>query len=187
MRKILFGIVAMMGFFMMWSCSESAPTLVGEWQNDSVIAEKGNNISMSWKMHLKADGTMDNKISAEMNGEEEGFKIHFPFGMSFSGTWKADDKELTMLVDSASFKPEFVADSLKIEAKDKETEAMLGMLKTKMTQMLEKQMSHPNGDFFKGLKKESDTLTYELTANELKLVSKKDSTGTPQVFKRVKK
>ena len=106
--------------------------------------------------------------------------------MSFSGTWKADDKQLAMVVDSASFKPEFVADSLKIEAKDKETEAMLGMLKTKMTQMLEKQMSDPNGDFFKGLKKESDTLTYELTANELKLVSKNDSTGTPQVFKRVK-
>ena len=47
-------------------------------------------------------------------------------------------------------------------------------------------MTYPNGDFFKGLKKESDTLTYELTANELKLVSKTDSTGTPQVFKRVK-
>ena len=180
------GVLGVILFIVFSNHFQSAPTLVGEWQSDSVITEKDNTISMSWKMHLKADGTMDNKVSAEMNGEEEGFKIHFPFGMSFSGTWKADDKELTMLVDSTSFKPEFKPDSVIIEATDKETAAMVGTLKTKMTQTLEKQMNDPNGDFFKGLKKENDTLIYELTAKELKLVSKKDSGGTPQVFERIK-
>lgn len=179
-------MIAMVGFFMMWSCSESAPTLVGEWQRDSVMQQDEGSVKMSFKMNLKADGTMDNVVDALMEADEEGLKIHMPFGLAFGGTWTNDEKTLTLNVDSASVKVNFVADSLKITTDDPEKEAVLGMLTSKLKKSFEEQMKDPKGDFFKDITAESDVLNYEFVNGDLKLVSQKDSAGEVQVFKRVK-
>jgi len=186
MRKFLFGIMAMMGFFMMWSCSESAPTLVGEWQCDSVMPDDGGTMKMTFKMNLKADGAMENSVDAVMDSEEDGLKIHMPFGLQFGGTWTSDDKTLTLNIDSATVKTNFVADSLKISTDDPEKKAMLEMLQSKLVKSFEEQMKDPKSDLMKGFKTESDVMDYVLTETELTVTSQSDSTHTPQVFKRVK-
>ncbi len=179
-------MIAMVGFFMMWSCSESAPTLVGEWQCDSVMDEDGGTAKLTFKMNLKADGTMENAVDALMDVEEDGLKIHMPYGMTFGGTWTNDEKTLTLNVDSASVKMNFVADSLKIETDDPEKKAIVDMMSAKLTKSFEEQLKDPNSELLKDIKTQSDVLTYEFVNGDLKLVSQKDSVGEVQLFKRVK-
>lgn len=183
MKKILFGIVAVMGFFMMWSCTESAPTLVGEWQIDSVMND-GGKMSFSHKLIIKDGGTVESSINASVEMSEEGMDFKFPFGLKYAGKWEADDANLTIDVDSTSIETVFIADSVKITSSDPEKQAVVDLMKGKMLKALEEQMKDPKGDFLNDFKTESDKYTYKLSNDELVLTSSKDN--EPITYKRVK-